>query len=93
MMSFMEIPSITISAKCHEKGGQFSLQKAATALGLGPDSEIALTVRKLSGELVFHGVTQMGSGFEVYGVEVKGLGSNEPIIVEVSLPPPRGAQI
>lgn len=83
----MEILSITLSAKSHEKGGHFSIQKAATALGLGPDAEIALTVRRSSGELVFHGITQMGSGFEVYGVEVKGLASYEPIIAEVSIPP------
>ena len=83
----MEILSITISVKSHEKGERFSLQRAATALGLNPDSKIALTVRRLSGELVFHGVTQMRSGFEVYGPEVKGLGSYELIIAEVSLSP------
>lgn len=82
----MEIQSISFSATSHKNGGQFSVQKAATVLDLSPDSEIALTVRRLSGQLVFRGLIEMGSGFEVYGEEVKGLGSYEPIIGEVSLP-------
>jgi hypothetical protein len=83
----MEILSVMLSAKAHEKGGQFSIQKAATALGLGPDAEISLTVRRASGELVFQGPAKMGSGFEVYGEPARGLGPCEPIIAEVSLPP------
>jgi hypothetical protein len=83
----VEILSITLAAKSHEKGGHFSIQKAATALGLGPDAEIALTVWRATGELIFHGRKKMGSGFEIYGVEIEGIGSYEQIIAEVALPP------
>jgi hypothetical protein len=84
----MEILSITISAKAHQTGNHFSIQKAATALGLPPDAAVALTVWRVSGELLFHGTMNMGSGFELYGVEIKGLKPHEPLIATVSLPAP-----
>jgi hypothetical protein len=87
MMRFMQILSITLSTDVYKDAKQFSIQEAATVLGLEPDAEVSITVRKASGELVFHGKHFMKSGYELYGDGFKALVLQERIIAEVSRPP------
>jgi hypothetical protein len=79
--------SLHINAYPGSRGFQFPAQLAAL-LGLKSPDEIAMTVMRPSGDLLFHGITQLSSGTEITSVEVCGdVQPGEELRITASRPP------